>query len=135
MNASWRPSRLFKRCLFVYLLFSAYLGFLYSSSRKHNVFCTEAELEQKYPLLYQHVHNFNGTGGGTLRILATLASYEETRGFLFEALPCSVIRGHLTFVEFSMAHPGRVALFADSTTHDRRGSKDRFRRCQYREGS
>ena len=64
MKASWRLSRLFKRYYFVYLLFSAYVGFVYFSNRKHNAPCTESDLELKYPLIWQHIHTFNGTGGG-----------------------------------------------------------------------
>ena len=63
MRLSWLSSCQFQRRLLVSLVLSTITVWYLLPTHKHEV--TTADLEHQYPLLWRHVHTFNGTGGGT----------------------------------------------------------------------
>ncbi|KIX94597.1 uncharacterized protein Z520_09643 [Fonsecaea multimorphosa CBS 102226] len=62
MRVAWPSSRQFQRRFLISAILSAFaIWCLLSPSPKHEA--RPAELERQYPLLWRHVHTFNGTGG------------------------------------------------------------------------
>lgn len=63
MRTSCGWARQFQRRLLVSLVIFSFTLWCLLPSRKEHV--RSVDLEQQYPLLWRHVHIFNGTGGGT----------------------------------------------------------------------
>lgn len=64
MRIACSSSRLVLQRIIPSLLLSAFVVWILFPHQKHERLLQLAELEQKYPLLWTHVHMSNGTGGG-----------------------------------------------------------------------
>lgn len=77
MRVSWPSTRQILQRFIPTLLLLAFLVLLLLPHRKHERLFQLAELQQKYPLLWTHVHINNGTGGGVYARLPELANSLE----------------------------------------------------------
>jgi len=57
-------TRRIQRLGLISLAISAFLVWYYPPSQEREPSLGSLELQQEYPLLWKHVHMFNGTGGG-----------------------------------------------------------------------
>jgi hypothetical protein len=73
--------KLLRRILIVLVLSLVSVWYLFPGSKYKSRPIPPAELERKYPLLWRHVHTFNGTGGGTLKLLDSAKSNAIFLGF------------------------------------------------------
>ena len=64
MRVGFLFTRQFQRRFISSLVLSAFFVWLLWPGRKHEPHPSPLELQQRFPLLWRHVHTFNGTGGG-----------------------------------------------------------------------
>lgn len=105
MRLACRPFRQPSRRIVVSLAVAVFWIWSFVASRRHaSHHLSSAELEQKFPLLYRHVHSFNGTGGGKDLGFLTFASLSPS-----DTARCCPPHFLVSTDSRSMAHSGALA--------------------------